>query len=84
MNTELYETRTGRVIIDADLSHKMYQIYNAHPESNNENSSGYEWSEMGMANLLVCFMKKKQGIARNIKAGTPIMKEPGGRTKGQF
>lgn len=51
MNTELYETRTGRVIIDADLSHKMYQIYNAHPESNNENSSGYEWSEMGMANL---------------------------------
>ena len=51
MNTELYETRTGRVIIDADLSHKMYQIYNAHPESNNENSSGYEWSEMGMSNL---------------------------------
>ena len=59
MNTELYETRTGRVIIDADLSHKMYQIYNAHPESNNENSSGYEWSEMGMANLFGMLYEKE-------------------------
>ena len=48
---ELFELRNGRVIMDEDLSEKMYIIKSYHPEKADENSSGYEWSEMGMANL---------------------------------
>ena len=47
----LYETRTGRVIYDYALSEKMFAIYNERPEAFDENSTGYEWSEMGMATL---------------------------------
>ena len=49
--TELFELHNGRVIMDEDLSSKMYRIKTYHPESASENSSGFEWSEMGMANL---------------------------------
>ena len=48
---ELFETRNGRVIMDEDLSSKMYLIKHYHPEKADETSSGFEWSEMGMANL---------------------------------
>ena len=48
---ELFETRHGRVIMDEDLSDKMYLIKSYHPEKSDETSSGFEWSEMGMANL---------------------------------
>ena len=48
---ELFETRHGRVIMDEDLSDKMYIIKSYHPEKSDETSSGFEWSEMGMANL---------------------------------
>ena len=48
---ELFETRDGRVIMDEDLSSKMYLIKQYHPEKADETSSGFEWSEMGMANL---------------------------------
>lgn len=48
---ELFETRHGRVIMDKDLSDKMYLIKSYHPEKSDETSSGFEWSEMGMANL---------------------------------
>ena len=48
---ELFETRHGRVIMDEDLSDKMYLIKSYHPEKPDEKSSGFEWSEMGMANL---------------------------------
>lgn len=48
---ELFETRNGRVIMDEDLSTKMYKIKQYHPEKADETSSGFEWSEMGMANL---------------------------------
>lgn len=48
---ELFETRNNRVIMDEDLSAKMYLIKQYHPESTSEDSSGFEWSEMGMANL---------------------------------
>ena len=48
---ELFETRNGRVIMDEGLSSKMYQIKQYHPEKADETSSGFEWSEMGMANL---------------------------------
>ncbi len=49
--TELFELHNGRVIMDEELSAKMYRIKTYHPESASENSSGFEWSEMGMANL---------------------------------
>ena len=48
---ELFELRNGRVIMDEDLSEKMYTIKSYHPEKADEYSSGFEWSEMGMANL---------------------------------
>ena len=48
---ELFELRNGRVIMDEDLSEKMYIIKSHHPEKIDETSSGFEWSEMGMANL---------------------------------
>ena len=34
-----------------DLSEKMYKIVMYHPESQDEDSSGFEWSEMGLAAL---------------------------------
>lgn len=48
---ELFELRSGRIIMDEDLSEKMYVIKAYHPERADETSSGFEWSEMGMANL---------------------------------
>lgn len=48
---ELFQTRNGRVIMDEDLSSKMYLIKMYHPEKADSDSSGFEWSEMGMANL---------------------------------
>lgn len=48
---ELFELRNGRVIMDDTLSEKMYTIKHYHPEKADETSSGFEWSEMGMANL---------------------------------
>lgn len=48
---ELFELRSGRIIMDEDLSEKMYIIKAYHPERADETSSGFEWSEMGMANL---------------------------------
>ena len=48
---ELFELHNGRVIMDEDLSEKMYLIKQYHPEKADAESSGFEWSEMGMANL---------------------------------
>ena len=48
---ELFETRSGRVIMDEKLSEKMYLIKQHRPESRDDLSSGFEWSEMGMATL---------------------------------
>ena len=48
---ELFELSNGRCIMDEDLSDKMYIIKSYHPERADETSSGFEWSEMGMANL---------------------------------
>ena len=48
---ELFETRNGKVIMDEDLSGKMYTIKQYHPERADSESSGFEWSEMGMAAL---------------------------------
>lgn len=51
MTGELFELRNGRVIMDEELSAKMYLIHQYHPEKADDTSSGFEWSEMGMANL---------------------------------
>lgn len=37
--------------MNEDLSNKMYKIKHYHPEKADGTSSGFEWSEMGMANL---------------------------------
>lgn len=51
IDRELFELSNGRIIMDEDLSDKMYTIKQFHPERADETSSGFEWSEMGMANL---------------------------------
>ena len=56
---ELFELHSGRIIMDEDLSDKMYMIKNYHPESTSEDSSGFEWSEMGMANLFGILYSKE-------------------------
>jgi len=56
---DLFELHNGRVIMDEDLSDKMYMIKNFHPESADETSSGFEWSEMGMANLFGLLYNKE-------------------------
>ena len=48
---EFFETRNKRVIMDEDLSSKMYLIKQYRPEKADEKSTGFEWSEMGMATL---------------------------------
>lgn len=48
---EFYQLRDERVIEDEVLSAKMFTISRVRPEKPDANSSGYEWSEMGMANL---------------------------------
>lgn len=56
---ELFELRNGRVIMDEDMSEKMYIIKSYHPEKADETSSGFEWSEMGMANLFGMLYNKE-------------------------
>lgn len=48
---EFFELRDGRCIMDEELSSKMYLIKQYHPEGRNNDDSGFEWSEIGMANL---------------------------------
>lgn len=65
---DLFETRNGRVIMDEDLSAKMYLIKQYHPESQDEDSSGFEWSEMGMANLFGLLYNKEARYCPEHKA----------------
>lgn len=78
---ELFETRNGRVIMDEGLSSKMYQIKQYHPEKADETSSGFEWSEMGMANLFGMLYSHETRYCRSIRAGTPTMRERGVKTR---
>lgn len=59
VDRELFELNNGRIIMDEDLSDKMYMIKNFHPERADETSSGFEWSEMGMANLFGLLYNKE-------------------------
>ena len=56
---ELFQLRSGRVILDEDLSDKMYLIKTHHPERADETTSGFEWSEMGMANLFALLYEQE-------------------------
>lgn len=51
MNDELFECRSGQVILDPAVSEKMFLIKREHPERGDGESTPYEWSEMGMAEL---------------------------------
>lgn len=59
VDRELFELSNGRCIMDEDLSDKMYMIKSYHPERADETSSGFEWSEMGMANLFGVLYNKE-------------------------
>lgn len=59
VDRELFELSNGRCIMDEDLSDKMYMIKSYHPERADESSSGFEWSEMGMANLFGVLYSKE-------------------------
>ena len=48
---ELFECRNGQVIIDPDISEKMFLIKRERPERSDDEVTAYEWSEMGMAEL---------------------------------
>lgn len=48
---ELFQLRDGRMIADESFSDKMFMIYERHPEQIPDSDTGYEWSEMGMAEL---------------------------------
>lgn len=47
----LYTLSNGRTIMSEDASNKMFMISKHRPESADAESSGFEWSEMGMAEL---------------------------------
>ena len=49
--SNLFELRSGRVILSEDASEKMYLIKQAQPEARADDSTGYEWADMGMAEL---------------------------------
>ena len=78
---ELFELRNGRVIMDEELSEKMYIIKSYHPERADETSSGFEWSEMGMANLFGLLYNREARYC--IRAGTPTSRGHGARTRAQ-
>ena len=59
VDRELFELSNGRCIMDEDLSDKMHMIKSYHPERADETSSGFEWSEMGMANLFGVLYNKE-------------------------
>lgn len=48
---EIFQLTDGRVILDEKLASIMRYIKEHHPESYDPDSSGYEWNEMGMAEL---------------------------------
>ena len=56
---ELFTLADGRVIASEDLSEKLYLIKKFHPEKADEISSGFEWSEIGMANLFGMLYEKE-------------------------
>ena len=81
---ELFETRNGRVIMDEDLSSKMYLIKQYHPEKADETSSGFEWSEMGMANLFGLLYSHEARYCPEHKSWYTYHEEHGVRTREQF
>lgn len=48
---ELFELKSGQLILSESLSEKMFYIMGVHPESRQLDNSGYSWDESGMAEL---------------------------------
>lgn len=49
---ELYQLTSGKIILDKEISSKMYKIVSLHPErSHPVSGTGYSWDETGMAEL---------------------------------
>lgn len=51
MSGEFFQMKNGRTILNEELSDKMFTIKQYRPEKADDASTGFEWSEMGMANL---------------------------------
>jgi len=64
---ELFQLRSGRVILDEELSDKMFIIKQEHPERADDTTSGFEWSEMGMANLFGMLYQKEARYCKEHK-----------------
>ena len=58
-NTEFFRLRNGKTIVDEYFSEKMYIIKSYQPEKSDTMSSGFEWSEIGMANLFGILYNKE-------------------------
>lgn len=68
---ELFQLKSGQLILSEELSRKMFYIMNAHPESRQLDNSGYSWDESGMAELFPSAIRTTPGTARNRSRGTP-------------
>jgi len=51
LSGEFFQMKNGRTILNEELSDKMFTIKQYRPEKADDASTGFEWSEMGMANL---------------------------------
>lgn len=48
---ELFQLKSGQLILSEELSQKMFYIMSVHPESRQLDNTGYSWDESGMAEL---------------------------------
>lgn len=55
----LFTLKSGRMILDENLSDKMRLIKENRPESKSETSTGFEWNEIGMAALFGILYQKE-------------------------
>ena len=65
---QLFITRNGKTIADERLSDKLYHIKKERPERSSESDSGYEWSEMGLAELFSVVYKNEVKYCEGYKS----------------
>ena len=65
---QLFITRNGKTIADERLSDKLYHIKEERPERSSESDSGYEWSEMGLAELFSVVYKNEVKYCEGYKS----------------
>lgn len=59
MTEELFQLKNGQFILDESASAKMFLIKENKPEAKHSTDTGYEWSEIGMANLFAHLYDKE-------------------------